>query len=286
MTTMMSEKTQSDYKRFDENRWREFGKTLLKKKGSAEQIDFLNACLKNDGEFFQFIAESLSDQTVGENEFAFDHPKFSELQFCRPPGSTQERIWDAFNKCNHETLSECGFWGYVIYRMLASNLIEPFYLAAGLGGNAKGAVVISEALDSKSNKKVDRCVRRILRSMCNPAPRGNRIVFYDFCLSQAYWRWYWAEKMSTVIQLSPEQIRGVLNLDYFQELSAQMHSGRSCISVKNVFGGLLLYLQTKSEKVTGKNLRAIVDKIAYLSAWKAIEAQSPEDNKNEIANLT
>ena len=285
----MTEDKKPDYMRFEPSAWSALGKALLYEKESPErQQDFLRACRSGNADFLNYVYEMLSAKAVnngvvGEDEFVFNL-QLTEQEFRQPPADTQERIWNEFDQCEKETLSDCGFWGYVICRMIERGNLQSTYLATGLGNNSDGVTTIDEALRG-DNKRVDVCTRRILRSMCNPEPRGKRILFFDFYLGKIYWRWYWAEKMSPVIPLTPEQIRGVLNLDYFQELSAHMHSGRSCISVANVFGGLLLYLQTKSEKVTGQKLRAIVDKIAYLSAWKAIEAQSPETNKDEIANL-
>ena len=290
----------SNYKQFDDSLWNDFGKRLLRKKGSDAQQRFLLACRSGKTEFLQFIDAELTDAVIGKDEVVFDC-KLTEQEFLNPPEDTQKYIWGVFNGCanvgkfGNEKLSACGFWGYAIYCMVKNGLLEPINLAAGLS-SADGVASVDEALKKNDAKKIDVCTRRILRSMCNPEPRkSKRTLFYDFPLGKVYWRWYWAEKMAPVISLAPEQIREILNVSFYQELSVRMHTRKSCISVANVFGGLLLYLKAEKEKtekekftgekLTGTKLRTVVDKIAYLSAWKAIEAQSPETNKDEIANL-
>ena len=70
-----------------------------------------------------------------------------------------------------------------------------------------GVYMLDSALNSNDGKKIDDCVRRVLRSMgCPPAGRGKRIIFNDFYLGKAYWRWNWADKMSNEINLSFEDI--------------------------------------------------------------------------------
>ena len=150
----------------------------------------------------------------------------------------------------------------------------------------RGNTSLMRRYNLTTKKTIDGCVRRILRSMCNPAPRGKRIVFNDFCLGKSYWRWAWAEKMCDPTGLSFKDILKILSDKYYATLSEKMHSGKSCISSDKVFGGLLLYLKSvKSNKMGGGKLRKIIDRLSYLSAWKAIEVQPAEMNKKEIADI-
>jgi 5-bromo-4-chloroindolyl phosphate hydrolysis protein len=69
----------------------------------------------------------------------------------------------------------------------------------------------------------------------------------------------------------------------YTEFYQAMHTGggKSYISQTNILGGLLLFLN-KNPEILVKNIKKIIDIISYLSAWKAIEVQSPELNKQEI----
>ena len=274
----------ADYYTLDEEIWTGFGKKILKQKGSEKQKELLHACRAGKNDFIKYMREhSLRTE---DNNIPIKY-KFTEREFLYPPQDTQRTIWDKCKDMSAERMASCNFWGYVIISMIEKELIEPKYLAAKLNGETKtGIYTIDTALNSGDEKQLDDCARRILRSMCNPIPRGKRIVFDDFYLGKAYWRWHWADKMSKIIDLKFEKILETFDESYYAEFAAKMYSGKSYISSKNVLGGLLLYLHSKSDKkIPGKSLRKIIDKISYLSAWKAIEAQEPSVNQKEIQEI-
>lgn len=274
----------TEYKRFDENAWSSFGERLLKNKGSEKQVEFLRICRSGKSRFLDYIEECLPRREciIAGEGIVVEH-QFGEVEFCYPPENTQKIIWDVFEKIPHEMMSYCGFWGYIIIDMIKRNYIKPEYLASNLNGiNETGIYMIDQALNINNEKTIDDVVRRILRSMCNSAPRGKRIVFNDFYLGKAYWRWHWAKKMSQHIGLNFEQILTILDETSYADFSAKMHSGKSYIGSINILGGLLLFLAQNSLK--GKLVK-VIDRISYLSAWKAIEAQSPELNKLEIQRV-
>lgn len=272
-----------EYKRFDEQAWADFGKTLLDEKDKSRQKDFLSACQSGKADFLQWIDEDLGDKIIGNSDLVDFKHTFTEREFLHPPDDTQKIIWDALRGKSDEMMYSCGFWGYTVRRMIEDDYIEPDYLASQLNGERKtGAFVIDQAIQSNN---MDDCVRRILRSMCNPGPRGKRIVFHDFHLGKSYWRWHWAKRMSGHSGLGFGQILKILDEKYYASFSMKMHTKKSYIGSENTFGGLLLFLkqeQQNEEKITGKQLEKVIDNIAYLSAWKALEMQEPEDNKKEI----
>ncbi len=273
------------YKRIDESVWSEFGKKILSNKGSDEQRFFLQACRNGKDNFLFYLSENLlnSESVITGKNIYFDY-RFTEAELRFPPRDTQQIIWDIFSKIPKENMTLCGFWGEIIIAMIKHDCIKPEYLASNLNGvNETGIYMLDNAINSNDNKKIDDCVRRVLRSMGNPAPRGKRIVFNDLYLGKAYWRWYWANKMSNEINLSFEEILDTLDEKGYTEFYEAMSSerGRSYISQTNTLGGLLLFLDENPSTLV-KNIRKIIDAISYLSAWKAIELQSPELNKQEI----
>ncbi|BAS67185.1 hypothetical protein [Bathymodiolus septemdierum thioautotrophic gill symbiont] len=272
----------TEYKRIDESAWNNFGKSLLNNKGSDEQIEFLQICRNGKKDFLNYLNEKLindKDIIIEGGNIYFDH-QFTEAEFRFPPIDTQKIIWDAFEKVEREYMGYCGFWGNVIINMIKYDCIKPEYLASNLNGvNETGIYMLDSAITSDDNKKVDDCVRRILRSMGNPAPRGKRIVFNDFYLGKAYWRWNWANKMSNEISLNFEEILTIFDETSYGVFSERMFSKDSYISQINTLGGLLLFLNENNLK--GK-LNNVIKTISYLSAWKAIEIQTPELNREEI----
>ncbi len=282
--------TEYNYRKFDEKVWYDFGKALLNEQGSEKQKNFLQICKSGKTNFSEYIDEhlySIENSVIGNDHFPFRY-RFTEREFLYPPEDTQKTIWERFRELPHEALSYCGFWGYTVVNMIKEGYIEPDYLASSSNGVTEtGIYCIDKALRPEDKKTIDRCVRRVLRSMCNPFPRGKRIVFNDFYLGKAYWRWSWSHRMSNFIGLDFEQILKILNEDYYAEFSEKMHSGKSYISSKNVLGGLLLYLkQVNKGKITIAQLRKIINTISYLSAWKAIEAQEPNHNQKEIEAMS
>ncbi len=61
----------------------------------------------------------------------------------------------------------------------------------------------------------------------------------------------------------------------------KMHTGKSYISHMNTWKKNHNNGNLKKEEIL-----KVINRLLYLSAWKAIEVQSPEDNKKEIQNIT
>ena len=284
----------SGRKRYPRQKWYNFGKQLPERRGEDKRQEFLKSCLSRD-DFLRYMDEYLpmdgvdGDSALGE----FNH-RFTELEFIRPPlETTQEYIWEAFELENdsgdEELYADCCFWGVVIREMVERNVIETTWLATedrdtcnGAGHNNIDNALSAEGEDGKIN-----CVRRILRSMCNPAARGARIVFNDFPLGKSWWRWRWAERMAGVLNIERNDIlEGALKGSNYASIAAKMHSGRSYLSHDNVFGGLILFLRDpQGAQLPGRRLGKVIDELAAQSAWQAIELRPPTDNRNELSKL-
>ncbi len=283
----------TEYKQFDMKVWTTFGKDILSDQGSEKQTEFLRVCKSGKEEFLDYMKENLCSvegSILPGIVVDFKH-RFTEEEFYQLPPDTQKIIWGTFKEVEIEVKFSCGFWGYVIYKMVADDCIKPSYLATDPNNTTKTGdyeIDWARSLEPKvgeNRKKIDIVVRRILRSMCNPAPRGKRIVFNDFYLGKSYWRWYWADTMSKHIKLKVDDILEVYNETSYGDIAAKMHSskGQSYIGEKNILGGLLLFL--RQETLKGKKLGKVIDRLSYLSAWKAIELQEPQINQQEIQQI-
>jgi len=275
--------------RLDEQVWVDFGKDLLHEKAGSAQNDFLDACLSGKEGFMEYIHEHLlsrSGHVLDGGLVDLEH-NFSEREFLHPPKSTQQIIWNAFRSESIEHLYGFGRWGYAIIRMIETDRIEPCYLASNLNGTRETGLFAIDNAMKNPDTKMDDCVRRILRSMCNFAPRGKRIIFNDFHIGRSYWRWHWAHRMHQHIILDFDQILEVLDHINYGEFSAAMHTsrGQSYIGSENTLGGLLLFLEQEKKAQRKTHIRNIIKNIGYLSAWKAIEMQDPQTNKNEIEQI-
>ena len=237
------------------------------------------------------------DNIEGESALGgFDY-KFEELEYIEPPiEPTQKHLWEAFRPVDgdgdEEIYADGCFWGVVVREMVERDFVEASWLAANVGETHPdaGLTNIEEALEEEGDnaaKAVDKCVRRILRSMCNPAPRGARIVFYDFPLGRSWWRWHWAERMADFLSIERDDIlQLILTGTTYELIAAKMHSGLSYLSPENVFGGLILFLQDQLDTpLPRKRLRKVIDELARQSAWRAIELRPPAENRDDLERL-
>ncbi len=293
----------TEYSHYKEDAWRDFGSQksdglcYKKEKGSEppnrkieQQTEFLHVCKSGKDSFLNYIDNRFSgDSVIKAEEIILNH-KFCELEFRKPPLDTEEIIWNTFKPVSSTAeVCDSGFWGYVIVTMIRDEKIKPSYLASNSNGvNTTGAYIIDKALGSDT-KAIDDCVRLILRSMCAP-PHGRgpkRVIRENFPLGKAYWRWHWSYKMSQHINLDFNEILKILDENYYGGFSEKMCSGKSYISSINTLGGLLLYLKlVDKKKITSNDLKKIIDRLSYLSAWKAIEMQEPELTQIEIQEIS
>ncbi len=287
----------TERKRYPRQEWYNFGKDITERPGEDKQRDFLKACLSR-GAFLAYMNDHLpTDNIDGDGALGnFDH-QFTELEFVEPPlDPTQKYIWEAFGPAeaggNEELYADCCFWGVVVREMVERGLVDASWLAAGASDthDDAGRDNIENALSAEGEdaaKTMDDCVRRVLRSMCNPRPRGARIVFNDFPLGKSWWRWRWAERMAGLLNIEREDIlEQALGSSNYAIIAAKMHSGRSYLSADNVFGGLILFLRgPQGMQLPGKRLGKIIDELAAQSAWQAIELRAPTENQDEFERL-
>ena len=294
------------YARLENEPWKNLGDRLVKpkEKGTPEQRDFLKAC-QSKSSFLAYMSEngiSLQTHYPGEN-ICLDY-RFTENEFLHPEASTtQKKIWETFKGIDKETASDDRFWALVVLDLIDKDKIHPAYLALKKANSEEGTGLarIEEALnrveqegtnDEATNKEIDSCVRRILRSLCHPKPRSTRrLLFYDFSLGATWWRWHRAEQMSDLLKIDAKEIRSILSERYYGTIAERLYSGKSYLGSENVFGGLLLFLNEKNAEMATRQatenakIKDIINALAYVSAWKAIELQTPEGNKAEIHRI-
>ncbi len=282
-------------KRYPKQEWHDFGKRVLLSKGGTEQAqrEFLEACCSKE-EFLEYMDDYLPvDSIEGCSALGdFDY-RFSEHEFIEPPPTTQKEIREGFALAdgggNEELYADVCFWGVVMREMVERGLVQASWLAANASDthDEAGLSNIEDALsaeDDASAKARDRCVRRILRSLCNPEPRGARVVFDDFPLGKSWWRLHWAERMAELLGIGRDDILQILTGPRYAIIAEKMHSGRSYLSPENVFGGLILFLR-EEESLPAGDLPRVIDALAAQSAWRAIELRSPKENRDDLARL-
>ena len=280
----------SKWRRYSTKSWHDFGEKLLKVKGRQDQKTFLYACRSKD-DYLQYIDENIPLESIERGDiFANFQHRFAPREFADPPPDIQKVIWESIPIDmigTEEPFTDPCFWGLVVRDMVESEQIDPSCLAASRSdqGDDAGSDNIDNALDKDASERtIDGCVRRILRSMCHESPRGKRVVFDDFPLGKSWWRHRWASRMARLLPIDREAILDhLLTVRNYDVIAAKMHSSRSYISPDSVFGGLLSFLH--GAQVSRADLMRIIDELAFQSAWQAIELRSAEENKGEIAKI-
>ena len=273
------------YKKLDEWIWQQFGKELLDKDDQERRLEFLRACIGGKKSFLQYLKDHLFNRdgcVVDGETIDLDYKFDTEENFLSPSENAQKIIWETFKDISDEEKMKSGFWGFVVIQLIESDLIEPYYLARTKDN--LGLYNLYIAINSNDKEEIDFCIRRILNSMGNRWTRGSRVLYDNFGLGRAYWNYHWANQMEEVIGLSANEILKVLKgIGDYSIFAAKMSSWKSYISHENILGGLLLFL--KDNQLKSGQLGKIIDKLSYISAWKAIEAQSPEQNCKEVAQI-
>ncbi len=267
----------------DKQKWRDFGKALIKSPGSEEQKNFLELSQDNKSEeFIRHLEEKLGCK-VGE-DCKLKHT-FSESEFRYPTEETSQLIWDTYASDHPTYTAKCGFWAYQIFAMIKAGYIQPSYLASNINAsNETGIYTIEAAIKSEKSEKIDTVVRRILRSMCNEAPRDQRIIYKDFYIGCAYWLYQWSKDLEEHLpDMNDRQIRAILSAKYFGIFTEKMWSGKSYIGQIRILAGFVLFLQEKQNRQL--SVKNIIDQLAYLSVWKSIELQEPKLNKIEFDKI-
>lgn len=279
-------------RRIKEDAWDKFGKNLLLKhneNATEEQISFLLACRKGKDSFLEYLAPFLEDENNFVNGVNPNPDLYlTENEFRYLPENTQDEIFKYFKAIPSEELNYTGFWGNVIIGLIERDRIKAHFLAAGnLGKSSRdqsGNWNIDYALNTGDKDIIDLATRRVLRSLCNPAPRGKRIIFKDFILGMSLWRRIFADRVSRAVNQDMEEVLSVLDSKVWIAISEDMHSGLSFISHQNILSGIVLYRE-QSPEITLKSFGILVKRLRYLSPWKAIEVQSPEGTKSDLELL-
>lgn len=291
------------YKQLNSEVWNDFGYELLDKSNKKERRNFLLACRDGNDAFLDYVEAKMhankNEQTIigdKQTKNIKQFQKLTECEFRYTPKDVQEKIWNCFSLVSNddnEILYYCGYWGYICLEMLKNGSISSPMLARRTNSKLLGLTEIDNAITAGPNDKAfDDCIRTVLRSLCNKAPRGERDVFEYHPLSKSYWCWKWSELISenlhklSNVKRTPKYIRELLfNRNFYNTIATKMYSGRSYISSINLLCGLFLFIDERlnnDEKLTPTSISNVIYMLSYTSALRALEIQKPDDNKKII----
>ena len=188
---MTSPKTIS-YAELDEVKCATFHRDLIREKGGAAQIEFLDAI--REGDKFVKYTRAKAPTVNGESVAIVPGGLLTEQSFKDPPKNVERMIYDSLRDVPPRVACRVSFWAEVTLRHIEEGAIaDPRWLVANGGQTETGAERIDKALAEKDqdrrNRRIDDCARTALRRMSGlPAARGNRSVFVDAPFARAWWR--------------------------------------------------------------------------------------------------
>ena len=228
------------YKQLDREQYTKLRKSLLDRKGSDRQREFLYAC-KSNKNFLEFVRGKAG--SVGSKELPVFNEKLTEHEYKDPPEDTEDNLYYLWKTIPPEAACRVSFWGEVTLRHIENNNINAYYLAANGGTLSGGEERIDKSLSSQGSvKDIDACVRAILRRMSGlPEARGNRSQYVDCPFGRAWWRSRLCEEVEIASKFPRNKIRKLLNLSqtYWESLVTLVVSRNSILGDNKVRHALI-----------------------------------------------
>lgn len=194
---------------FLDNDYTNLRKKLLRTKGSNTQIEFLKKV--RDSKSFIKHMKDIDLKELGEIPILSE--KLTENEFNEPPIQTECTIYSEFKSLSPAQACRSSFWAHVTLEHLRSSIIESSYLAANRGSQTSGLERIDSALgidDEKKIKRIDDCVRTILRRLSGLPERGKRSVYTDCPFARAWWREYMVNQATKNDDKLAKSLRNVI----------------------------------------------------------------------------
>ena len=265
--------------------WHDFGSLTIEEgnQGQYNRNKFFEAC-KDKNNFLNYINIPPS----GETPPPILTKKLTEREFIKPPEEIQRQIYDIYKDISDQYKHDPTFWLYVHLEMIKEDIIEPSFLANDDRFNGK------QTLDFLTNnyegnvQDRNNMVRKILRRLCNTAPRGKRTLSNpnDCPISGVYWRQALIARIEQASdsRLKAKEIANRFTMNLYVEICGRLFSGKSYYGDPRILAGLVIFLKQKPgiKKETVKNL---LEGIGKIIAWKAIDMASLDEIAQEFASL-
>ena len=177
------------FKEFEPIEFANIRKSLISKKGSDFQREFLEAA-KTIETFIDWITTYIPYNDEKVKDIALYPQKLTENEFKETPREVEKLAYKTWDKLTPSIACRSSFWGAVTLNHLKHDIIESTYLAVGPGSSQTGFSRIEEALTTDNAKMMDDVVRTILRRFSGlPEARGGlRSIYVNCSFGRAWWR--------------------------------------------------------------------------------------------------
>lgn len=248
--------TKRTYRELSDSDYTKFRRSLLAKKGSPRQIDFLEAA-KSSADFVACLDREVG--VIGQSEVALSEVPMTENEFGNPPSDTETRLYESWQSIGCRTASRTTFWANVTRRHIIEGRIEASYLAT-TPSMPSGAARIERALTAAGDhdKTIDDCVRTILRRLGGiPEARGKRTVYVDCPFGRAWWREWLVQEIAQGEVDIARKVRVVtaINLTYWEKIVDRIVSRNSTFGCQHIRAAFLATLAELVDRDAESELR-------------------------------
>ena len=274
----------SEYYLYSRTEWYGFGNRLIHKK--SLRTDFFEAC-KNKKDFLVFL-ENYLKKPSGDKPPPILKDKLTEESFIKPPPNIQQKIYDIYKGIPDQYVHDHTFWLCVNIEMIKKSIIKSSFLANSKA--FKGEQNLQRVTEgSTDDQNSDDIVRRILRRLCNAAPRGHRtlISLNDCPISAAYWRQALISLIrqaseTSETRLKEEEISSQLDTDQYNNICDSLFSGKSYYGNPRILAGLVIFLKNQEDKPKNKEVKDLLKDMGKIIAWKAVDLLDIDEISKEF----
>ncbi len=219
-----------------------FRKSLLRERGSERQREFL-AVVRETRPFLKRM-EEIGD--TGNTDAETLAEPLTEHEFKEPPVHVEQAIYALYPPSAVPPALACRstFWARVTLAHIRSGVIESSHLAANGGSLPGGPERIDDVLADRTadrNKRVDECVRTVLRRLGGLPERGKRSVYVDCPLARAWWREHFVGQATPDGAALGPELRGVVRSSqtYWEKFVDRVITRSPTFGSENVRGAFL-----------------------------------------------
>ena len=250
-------------------------------RGGDEQREFIRLA-KDDPSAFCAHLRSW-ELTAGETPPVMDQA-LSEKEFVDPSWSTECVIAATWQALPVRLAARPETWFRIHVELIEQGRIESSYLAAGSRGDP-GRTQIAQALRRNNAKKVDDCVRAVLRRLGGIVSyRGNRTAFMDCPLAKAWWRHRYAQEAHRVFNRhSPEDLSRALRKPFRWERLVEDMISRLTVIGDSAIRPALVQSLADGAGITSQEMSRLTIWIGRRSTVQALGALGPEYVLNLVA---
>lgn len=279
----------NEYKQLDGEQYSRLRKSLLQKKGSSRQREFLDAA-RSDKDFLEFARGEVD--TTGGKEIPVFNEKLTEHEYKDPPEDTEDNLYDAWRTIPPAAACRVSFWGEATLKQIENERISAAYLAANGGALSGGKERIDKSLSPQgSETDIDNCVRTILRRMSGlPEARGNKSLYVDCPFGRAWWRSRLSGEVETATKMPRKKIHKLLHLSqtYWETLIVLVVSRNAILGDKKVLYALVWLLaeilenDPDSKLLSWASLKDFCRSLGVRCAWQELGILELKDIKKLI----